>query len=342
MQSVTRIPHARALSRGPRDELSEDAKFRLRVFDFYYQSSARFSESGKADAALTCRRLGIHRSYFYRWKARYDKRNLSSLEAKSTAPKKRREPEYSRELVAAVRDIRKKDPTYSAKKIRPILLRTMSDVPSATTLGRLINRENLFFRADTKLHKKRSNSAKTAHKRKRKPYNLKAEKAEQIIEFDMKHINLLGQKCYAFCAIDPFKKETMIHVASSPSSENARTALKKVIARFGTDIVIVNDNGSENMAKAEEYLASLKVTQYWARPKSPKDKPFVERVIGTLQRECLDYHYEPMNVTETQKVVDAWLDKYHFYRPHESLDFLTPAEFSATLGKPILTRQSVL
>jgi hypothetical protein len=50
------------------------------------------------------------------------------------------------------------------------------------------------------------------------------------------------------------------------------------------------------------------------RPKSPKEKPFVERLTGTLRRECLDYHYEPMNAGELREVVDSWLDKYHFYR----------------------------
>jgi transposase InsO family protein len=53
----------------------------------------------------------------------------------------------------------------------------------------------------------------------------------------------------------------------------------------------------------------------------------------------LDYHYEPVNVGELWEVVDSWLDKYHFYRPHESLNFLTPAEFSATVGLSIPTAE---
>jgi hypothetical protein len=98
---------------------------------------------------------------------------LSSLENKRTAPK--RKPGYSRELVRAVRAVREAD---------------------------------LFFRPDTKRHKKRSKAAKTAHERKRKPSNLKADGARQIIEFDMKHV--LGGKYYAFCAIDPCTKEAVI------------------------------------------------------------------------------------------------------------------------------------
>ena len=102
--------------------------------------------------------------------------------------------------------------------------------------------------------------------------------------------------------------------------------------RFGKGVRFVNDNGSENMGNVEAYLASHGVQQYWTRPRSPKEKPFVERFIGTLQRECLDYRYEPMNVGELREVVDAWVEKYRTYRPHESLGFLTPAEFSAKLG----------
>jgi transposase InsO family protein len=74
----------------------------------------------------------------------------------------------------------------------------------------------------------------------------------------------------------------------------------------------------------------------------PQRKPFVERLIGTLQKECLDYHYEPMNVNELSAVVDSRLDTYHFYRPHKSLKFLTPAEYCATLGVSIPHAASVL
>jgi transposase InsO family protein len=83
------------------------------------------------------------------------------------------------------------------------------------------------------------------------------------------------------------------------------------------------------MKDAQAHLVSQRITQYWTRPQSPKEKSFVERLIGTLQRECLGYHYEPMNASELRKAVDSWLDKYHFYRPRDSLNFLTPAEFSA-------------
>jgi transposase-like protein len=175
---VTRISNIRTLTRfSTQEELSEKAKFRLKVFDWYYQKSAALSNSGKADVSITCRHFGIHRSYFYRWMARFNKRRLSSLENKSTAPKNPRLPAYSRDFAAKVRKIRENDQTYSALKIRPILSREMSeaDIPGTAGIGRLIKRENLFFRPDViRQLKKHSKAVKTAHERKRKPYNLRA------------------------------------------------------------------------------------------------------------------------------------------------------------------------
>jgi hypothetical protein len=94
------------------------------------------------------RRFGIRLSCFYRWKGRYDPKRLSSLENKPPVPKRKREPCYSRKLVRAVRAVREAAPGCSAKKIRPILSRSMAaaEVPSAAALGRLIAREHLFFR----------------------------------------------------------------------------------------------------------------------------------------------------------------------------------------------------
>ena len=232
-------------------------------------------------------------------------------------------------IVSLVREIRKYAPTWSAKKIRRILTWDIpeKDVPSIATVGRIIKKYKMFYRADIIARHKRQKTAGKAAKRKRKPYNLRATKPDEIIEFDMKHINLPGGKLYALCGIDQFTRRSVVHIATSCSSLCGKKALQKIKEKFGSSIIIVNDNGSENMDKAEEWLASEKITQYWCRPHQPKDKPFIERFIGTMQRECLDYHYEPMNAAEMQEMIDEWIFKYENQRPHEGLGFLTPKQF---------------
>jgi hypothetical protein len=95
-----------------------------------------------------------------------------------------------------------------------------AEVPSAAAIGRLINRENLFFRADAKGRTKRSKAALKAHERRRKPYTLKSHSPRRLIEFDMKRVYLLGQKHCAFCVLDPYTKEAADHTPLKPERQN--------------------------------------------------------------------------------------------------------------------------
>jgi transposase InsO family protein len=148
----------------------------------------------------------------------------------------------------------------------------------------------------------------------------------------MKHINLSGTKPCAFRAPGNGSREGIIHAASSPSSRNAKRALREAVARFGRGIKIVCGNGSENKKDAEDFLAENSAFRYRARPYRPKDKPHIERFIGTFQRELLDGCYGPMTAAELQDMANKRLDKYRYYRPHEALGCMTPAEFSDKTG----------
>ena len=207
-----------------------------------------------------------------------------------------------------------------------------------TTIGRIIKRFSLYFRAKIVASKTRSKQMRQYWKQ-RKPYLLCANGPRSVIEFDMKHIYLGGVKQYAFVAVDIYTKEAVIHLSKQPSSFQAMLALDKAIAVFGGQMVIVNDNGSENYAHAYNYLKSHGITQYFTRPHTPKDKPHVENLIGKLQQECLDEYRGHMTLVERERQVISWLNDYHFFRPHQALGYLTPAEFCDTLGLTILRRQ---
>lgn len=332
MHIVARIPHQKELARGYGKKLSKKAKFRLEAIDWYNKASKYKSASGKKDVSLTCRHFGIERSYFYRWLGRLKKQGVAGLEDKSRRPKKVREETFCKEIIQEIEKIRRRDPTYSAKKIRPILLRYYeeNEVPCVSSISNIIRRHKFFFRPDTKSFKRRSRSAQKAAERKRVSGNLQAEGPNKVIEFDMKHIRIpKDRKKYAFVGIDGFGKQAVIHISNTCTSFSGKEGMKKAVGRFGKDAVYVNDNGSENQGDTEKWMRDEGITQLWARPRTPKDKPCVERMIGTLQRECLDYLVGPMTVEELQEEIDRWLKKYHHYRPHEALGFLTPDEFAA-------------
>jgi putative transposase len=54
-------------------------------------------------------------------------------------------------------------------------------------------------------------------------------------------------------------------------------------------------------------------------PRSPWQNPYVERLIGTLRRECLD-HVVVLNETHVRRLLSQYLIYYHRARTHLSLD----------------------
>jgi len=326
----TTLPNNQALSRIRSIQLSREAKFRLRIIEHYLNVTKNVS--------LTCRHYAITRSYFYKWYKRYNPRRLELLESRSTRPKRVRKATYDTNFVSLIRKLRTEKPYLSSKKLARIVFRDYGIDSSAATIGRIIKRFELYFRAKIIASKQRSKQRKAVWKQ-RKPYLLKADRPRSVIEFDMKHIYLGGVKQYAFVAVDIFTKEAVIHLSRQPSSLQAMLALQKAVEVYGTDIVIVNDNGSENYKHAYDYLKSHNITQYFTRPHTPKDKPHVENLIGKLQQECLDEYRGHMTLEEREQQVITWLNDYHFYRPHQALNYLTPDEYCDTLGLTILRRQ---
>jgi len=51
--------------------------------------------------------------------------------------------------------------------------------------------------------------------------------------------------------------------------------------------------------------------------------PYVERLIGTIRRECLD-HVIVMNERHLKKVLGSYCAYYHGWRTHQSLDMDAP------------------
>jgi len=68
---------------------------------------------------------------------------------------------------------------------------------------------------------------------------------------------------------------------------------------------------------------SLGIQEVKIAPRAPWQNPSVERLIGTLRRECLD-HVVVLNHTHLRRVPDAYLAYYHRARTHLSLDTDTP------------------
>lgn len=301
--------------------LTKAAKLRLSWLD-YYQLHGK-------NAALACRYYGISRSCFFKWKQRYDKQGLSGLLDQPKRPRKTRTPLTPMPVVDIIRMLRTTSPEFSKYKLGIILKRDYGYTVSVSTIGRIITRYDLFFAPPVK--QKGHPGRRTSIVRLRKPKDFTPVKPGDLIEVDVKHLPHINGRRYGFVAVDVITKQATVHVSSTISSAQGALAWKKAIRQLGLPKAVLTDNGSENMGAFAELVRTQPTTHYWAHPRTPKDKPHVERFIGTLEKECLQWGGVTIDQKDQQAVIDTWLKKYHSYRPHQSLNYLTPDEYKATL-----------
>lgn len=105
-------------------KISRDAKKRLRWFDHYRKYG---------NARLTCRYFGISAQTFYRWKRRFDKYDLTTLEELSCRP------QISSHVAERIRELREQYPCWGRDKLAVLLHREGIEI-SSSTVGRVINR----------------------------------------------------------------------------------------------------------------------------------------------------------------------------------------------------------
>lgn len=316
------LPGTASLARLPMG-LSKRARQRIKWFD-YYRKCGNISQ--------TCRYYGISRKTFYKWKRRYLKYHLPSLENNSRRPKHLRQSKTPWEQVLLVKKLRTQYPYYSKYKLSVILRRDYGITVSASTVGRIIKKYNLFFKPPYRKKKERY-----AGVRKKLPYDYSIKAPGDLIESDMKHIPFLGQKRYCFVAIDCIGKAIAVKISTTASSMQNSALIEQIKQTFPFSIKSWrNDNGSENLKNFHQALEEAGISQYFTNPSCPKDKPFVERVIGTIEREFIQQGKLACEVETQQKFINEWLDEYHNFRPHQALGYLTPNEYyQKTIGKTI-------
>jgi putative transposase len=89
------------------------------------------------------------------------------------------------------------------------------------------------------------------------------------------------------------------------------------------------DNGSEFTSKAlDRWAYDLQVTLDFSRPGKPTDNLYNESFNGSFRDECLNVHWF-LSLADAQEKIEHWRQKYNSFRPHGSLQNLTPDEVVA-------------
>jgi len=297
--------------------LSPCAKKRLKWFDHYrkYQNVSK-----------TCRYFGISRKTFYYWQKRFNIRDLSSLETKPSIPKTKRHREITDEQEARIVMLRKQYIRYGKLKLSIVYQQIYGEKISSWKIQKVIEKHQVYYHP--------IKTARIASKRKRslRKKRITELKKKRIAGFlfccDVVVIHWNGLKRYIFTAIDYYSKIAYARMYNTKSSVNAEDFLKRLHYLVSGKIDnICHDNGSEFGKYFQRACVSLKINQYYSRPRTPKDNAVCERFNQTLQNEFLHLGNFTPDVDLLNQRLTEWLVEYNFRRPHQSLNYMPPINF---------------
>lgn len=136
--------------------------------------------------------------------------------------------------------------------------------------------------------------------------------------------------------VDEYTRECLaLHVDSSMTGADVRRVLARVIGRRGAPTRIRSDNGSEFIcAVLTGWLPQVGTQAIPVAPASPWENGFIESFNSRVRDEFLERE-EFESVLDARGKAKWWRREYNRVRPHGSLSYKTPAEFSAECDRKI-------
>src|ERR1700736_2446167 len=303
---------------------SRAAQGRLQWMLFYYFHGR--------NAARTCRRFGISRQTFYRWKRRFDRHDLSTLEEHSHRPRSVRQPTWTLELAERVLSLRKQYPRWGKDKLVVLLQREKRSV-STSMVGRIL----AHLKRRGTLHNPPKPALLRQARRKlrkrpwaiRKPKYWRVAQPGDLVEIDTKEIRMRrGVLLKHFSARDVISRWDVVEVHHRATSLAAARFLEPLLKRLPFPVKALQvDGGSEFAAEFEEACLQKELPLFVLPPKSPKLNAHVERSNRTHNEEFYEVQAESDQVPVLNRQLLLWEKTYNCVRPHQSLAYLTPLEF---------------
>ena len=317
-----KFPRARVLSRSG-VSLSQTALKRLAWMEFYHTHGR--------NAALTCRHFAISRQTFYRWKRRFDRHDLVSLEDLSHRPHRVRHPTWTPQLAERVLALRRQYPRWGKEKLVVLLRREKLRV-STSMVGRILR----FLKQRGVLHDPPRVAVARRARRKlarrpwatRKPKFWPIRQPGDLVEIDTKELRpTRGLILKHFSARDVVSRWDVVEAHERATSLAAARFLDTLLDRMPFPVAAVQvDGGSEFAAEFELACQQRQIPLFVLPPRSPKLNAHVERAHRTHLEEFYEVIPDDWRVPELNRQLRNWENTYNCVRPHQSLRYLTPLE----------------
>jgi transposase InsO family protein len=314
------------LSRAQLDDPSQKA---------YVRHQAMILWDHNRDAALTRKVFGASRASLYRWRKRWIPSDPSSLEDRSSRPRRVRRPAWSDELVEAVLTLRQQYPRWGKDKLVR-LVHDAGHTTSTSTVGRILNQLKQTGRL-TEAPRGRVLARRRRVQRPyavRKPPDYQVERPGDLVQLDTLDVHIMpGVHHKHFTARDVVSRWDVLDIYTRATAATAASFLDHLQAQAPFAITAIQvDGGSEFHGAFEQQCRDRQIKLFVLPPRSPKLNGSVESAQRTHTEEFYQVYDLPWRVRDIRPHLKHWQDTYNYIRPHQSLGQLTPAQFLANAG----------
>jgi transposase len=132
---------------------------------------------------------------------------------------------------------------------------------------------------------------------------------------------------YAFTGVDIFSREADILIAPELTARFGREFLYQSMGRrfSGHVKLIQTDGGSEFKAEFLEDVLNFCDCHRIARPYRKNEQSYIESFNRSVRKECLGWgKFRQDQVGYCQELAEAFLERYHYHRPHMGLGMVPP------------------
>jgi putative transposase len=138
-----------------------------------------------------------------------------------------------------------------------------------------------------------------------------------------------GRRFRILTLVDSFTRECpVLEVDTSIGGKRVARVLDRLSFLRGLPEVITIDNGPEFAGRAlDAWAYKNNVKLDFIRPGKPVENAFIESFNGKFRDECLNENWF-LSLHDAKQIIEAWRIDYNRYRPHSSLDNLTPSEYA--------------
>jgi transposase InsO family protein len=113
------------------------------------------------------------------------------------------------------------------------------------------------------------------------------------------------------------------NVTTHPSAPWVARQIKEAFPFDAAPRYLIRDRDAAYGDRLRECLETIGIKEILIAPRSPWQSPYVERLIGSIRRECLD-HVIVLNETHLKRLLGSYLSYYHRSRCHRALDGNAP------------------